>query len=57
MGGVVAGRASDAAAGMRPRTAQIQAIDGGAVLRPSGNRAHEEELLQAKVAMEDVAFS
>ena len=41
---------------MRSRTAQVEAGDGRAVARPPRHWAHEEELLEGQVAVEDVAL-
>src|SRR6266568_1382777 len=54
VGGVVPRRAGHPAAGMGARAAQVEPADGRAVLRPPRDRAHEEELLQRQVAVEDV---
>src|ERR1700722_14303482 len=55
--GEAAGRAHNAAAGMRGRTAHVEILDGRAEARVSRCRAEEEELLQRKFALEDVAFT
>src|SRR5438445_12243526 len=54
---VVSGGASDSAAGMRARPAKVKSGNWSAVLRPSCYRTHKEQLLKAKVAVENVAFS
>ena len=51
------GRAHDAAAGMRGRSAHVEVLDRRAELRPSRHRPQEEELLQRELALEDVAFA
>jgi len=51
----LAGRAHDAAAGMRARTSEIISVDRRAETRPLRRRAHEEELMQQQFAVEDVA--
>ncbi len=52
---VAPARAGDAAAGVRAGAAEIQAAQGRAILRPAGNGAQEEELVEAHVAVKDVA--
>src|SRR5580698_1365120 len=56
MRGVVSRSAGDAAARMRPRAAKIQSGDRRAVLRPSGDRAHEKKLLERKIAVKNISF-
>src|SRR5215471_18661746 len=56
VGGVVARRAGHASARMRAGSAEIEAADGRPVARPARHRAHEEELLEHQVAVEDVAL-
>src|SRR5262249_15391471 len=53
---VPSGRAHDAAAGMRRRSAHPQVLHRRRVLRPAGHRSCEEQLLQRQLALEDVAF-
>src|SRR5579863_1763727 len=53
---IVPGRSGHASAGMNSRSAEIKPCNRRAVLRPPRNRTHKEELLQAKVAVEDIAF-
>src|SRR5258706_14940168 len=55
-GRVAPGRPRDPAPRVRPRAAQVEAAHGRAVLRPAGHRAHEEELVEGEVAVEDVAL-
>src|SRR5215469_7804186 len=55
-GGEAAGRAHDAAAGMRGGTAHIKVLDGGAIAGPSGDGAKEEKLFERKFALENIAF-
>src|SRR5205807_6077585 len=52
---VIPTRPHDPAARMRGGAAQVQAADGRAVARPSGERAQEEELRQRHRALENVA--
>src|SRR5580765_4143851 len=52
---VVPRRARDAAAGMRSRAAEIQAGDRRAVVRMTQHRARGPELVERKLAMENVA--
>src|ERR1039458_7168111 len=47
--------AHHAAAGMRARTAKIQALNGSAIARPPGHRTHREHLVQAHLAMKNIA--
>ena len=54
--GVVAWGARHSTARMRTRAAEIKVRDGGAVLRPAGNRTHEEKLIERKVAVENISF-
>ena len=54
--GKTAGRAHDAAAGMRRRAAHIEFLHRSAVARPAGRRAQEEKLLERKFALENIAF-
>src|SRR5215469_8323423 len=56
-GGVIAGGAGHAAAGMRARSAQVQPVHRRGVPGPPGHRPHVEELVDPDIAMEDVAFS
>ena len=42
---------------MRGRSAHIKVLDGSAELRPTRHRPQEEELLQRKFALENVAFA
>src|SRR5215469_8093914 len=51
---VEARRAHHAAAGMRSGTAEIQAAHGRPITRPSRYRAHDEHLVEAHLAVEDV---
>ena len=53
---VAAGGTRDTSAGMRSGAAKIEAIDRGAVLRPACDWPHKEKLLQAQIAVEDVAL-
>ena len=41
--------------GMRARAAEVEAAHGRAVLRPVEERAHREELVERRLAVEDVA--
>src|SRR6187200_2355492 len=50
---VVARRARDAAARVRARAAQVQAADGGRVAGEVGRRAHEQQLGEVLLALED----
>ncbi len=50
------GCASDPTARMGSGSAEIETIDGRAVLRPTRNGSHKEELLETKVAVKNVAF-
>src|SRR2546421_735332 len=52
---VVAWRACDPAAGVRPGPTQKQAADRGRVARPAGYRSERKQLVQAQIAVEDVA--
>src|SRR2546421_2426804 len=52
---VVTRRAHHAAAGVCARAAQVERRDRRAVLRPAGQRAHEEELIDRHVAVKNVA--
>jgi hypothetical protein len=54
-GGVSAWGAGDDAAGMRACSAQIQTANRHAILRPAGDRAHEEKLNEVRVAVKNVA--
>src|SRR4051812_46104226 len=54
-GAVVAGRAGDAAAGMGARAAQIQALEGAAIVGLSQQRARRPQLVERQGAVEDVA--
>ncbi len=56
MRGVVSRRAGHAAAGMRARAAKIKSCDGRAILRPTGDRAHEKKLLERKIAVKNISF-
>ena len=56
LGGVLAVRAHDAAAGMRRRAAHIEVANRRRVLRPSRGRPQKEQLLERQLALEDVAF-
>ena len=51
------GTAHDAAAGMSGRSAHVQILDGSAELRPTRHRTQEEELLERKFALENIAFA
>ena len=51
-----AGRAHDAAAGMRRRSAHPQVAHRRRVLRPPGHRAREEQLFERQLALEDIAL-
>lgn len=53
---IVAGRAGYAAARMSAGTAEIQILNGGAVLRPFRQRPHEEHLLHRNIAVKDIAL-
>src|SRR5271165_425678 len=48
--------AHDATAGMRCRAAHVEAVDGRAVVSPSGNRAEEKKLLEGKFALKNIAL-
>ena len=52
----LAGRAHDAAAGMRPRPALVVAVDRRGVLAPAGGRPEEVHLRREELAGEDVAL-
>src|SRR5713226_10368996 len=54
-GGVGAGSAGEAVAGMRAGAAEIEAADGSAVARPVEQRAEGEELVEGQFAVKDVA--
>src|SRR6266404_7970686 len=54
-GGVGAGRAGEAVAGMRAGAAEKEAADGRFVARPIENGAHGEELIESEFAVENVA--
>ncbi len=47
--------AGDAAARVRARAAQVESRDGRAVPGPTEDRAHREELIERRLAVEDVA--
>src|SRR6185295_19897489 len=53
--GVRAGEAGDAAARVRAGPAQEQVFDRRAVPRPSEERPHREQLIESRLAVEDVA--
>ena len=53
--GVPARRAHDAAAGVGGRAAQVEALDGRAVVGVADDGAEQEELVQRHRALEDVA--
>src|SRR5262245_1513131 len=48
--------AHDAASGMRSRSTHPEVADRRRVLRPSGSRTKEEQLLEGQLALKDVAF-
>src|SRR5215469_2131573 len=50
-------RAHDAAAWVGGRSAHVEILNRRPILRPSRNRPQEEELLQRKLTLEDVAFA
>src|SRR5205807_2531556 len=50
------GCSGNSASGMRSCSAEIESVNGRAVLRPSSHGTHKEKLLQAQIAMEDVAL-
>ena len=50
------GRSHDSAAGMRSRSAHVEALHRRSVLRPTGRRAEEEQLLERQLTLEDVAL-
>src|SRR5215210_493036 len=52
---IVAGRAGDAAARMRARTAQIEAFERHAVIGVADHRPSAEQLVEAHLPMENVA--
>src|SRR5207244_12871427 len=54
-GGVGAGGAGEAVAGMGAGTAEKKATDGCLVARPIENRAHGEKLIECELAVENVA--
>src|SRR2546430_10826247 len=54
-GGVDAGGAGEAVAGMGAGTAEKKATDGCLVARPIENRAHGEKLIECELAVENVA--
>ena len=54
-GGVVAGGAGDAVAGMRAVAAEVEAFHGRGVARPAEERAHGENLVEGQFAVERVA--
>ena len=56
MRGVVSGSAGDPATRMRARAAKIKSGDGRAILRPSGDWAHEKKLLERKIAVKNISF-
>ena len=55
-GGELARRSHHAAAGMSPRAAQVEPAHRRAIAAPTRHRSLEEELLEAQLAVEDVAF-
>ena len=55
MGGVAAGETGDAAPGMRPGAAEIEAGDGHAVARIAQYGTGGEQLIERQLAVEDVA--
>src|SRR3954462_535650 len=55
LGGVVAGGAGDAAAGMGAGAAMVEALQGPAVIGVAQHRAGREQLVQRQRAMKDVA--
>src|ERR1700676_2294253 len=52
---IVAGGSHYAAAGMRAGTAQEQALNGTTVAGPTGHGAHDEHLVEAHFAVENIA--
>src|SRR3982074_3716877 len=52
--GIPPGRTHHAAAGVCRRTAQIQILDGGSVLRVSRHRPEHEQLMQRHRALENI---
>jgi hypothetical protein len=54
-GGVVAGRAGDAAAGMRAGAAMVEALQGSAIIGVAEHRPRREQLVQRQRAVEDIA--
>src|SRR5580704_18975352 len=56
MRGVVSRSARNAAARVRARAAKIKSGDGRAVVRPSGDGAHKEKLLERKISVKNVSF-
>src|SRR3954453_17885024 len=54
-GGVVAGRTSDAAAGVRARAAKIEALERTAIVGIAEHRPRPEQLIERQRAMENVA--
>src|SRR4030088_3754679 len=54
-GGVVAGRAGDAAAGMRAGTAMVEALQRSAIIGVAEHRPRREQLVQRQRTMEDIA--
>src|ERR1044071_1911573 len=61
LGGIIAGKAGDAAAGMGAGTAEKKIFDGCPIARPTGNRAHEKDLIERhfgviKISLADTVF-
>src|SRR5437868_10520983 len=52
---VVAGRAGDAAARMGARAAQVEPLERSAIVRVAQHRSRRPELIERKLAVEDVA--
>jgi hypothetical protein len=52
---VVSRSASDTSAGVRTRAAQVQTVDWRGVARPTGDWTEREELIEAQVAVENIA--
>src|ERR1700688_5217469 len=54
-GGVVAGGAGDAAAGMRAAAAVVEALQGPPIVGVAEHRPRREQLVQRQRAVEDIA--
>ena len=50
-------RATDSPSAVDSASAEIEIIDGRLVIRPARYRAHEQELIEHKLTVVEVAFS